>query len=480
MKRCISLGNWNKNYLFIIGSAIALVIYNIITGHTYYEYKFHPTYRNDEENISGHIYIHQCFYYFIIFVFAFLFYIYEEIRDKNRNKIKDNLLKQFEQENFLVKTNSQDLIYKDIYEYPEENQKISDFFAFIIIFLYILVEQAHDIFKRYFVSCDFWMFELIIMAFLNMRMFKINIYKHQIIAIILTLIPVILKFSTIVLLFQDPNNKDNDKDNIINYKYNNTNNFKVLFVVHDFILPIAIVIYLLIITLKAYFLISIKKIMDLKYVSLSKILICYGVFGTFLLLIFSMVASFMPCATRGKDDNYYGLSDYQCKLISDNGKNITTYVENIFMLSEGVVWKHSLIIIFGGIAYGFYKLFIFQIVEYLTPIHVSFSLPIHYFMSKLIFINQTFKKELNIMKYTSKIYWIDLISDLAAIFEFLIYLEIIELNFYGFNLNLRKNIIMRSKNDSKQSKKSNNLGEFASEISDIDSNRTISFSEVYD
>ena len=84
------------------------------------------------------------------------------------------------------------------------------------------------------------------------------------------------------------------------------------------------------------------------------------------------------------------------------------------------------------------------------------------------------------MKYTSKIYWIDLISDLAAIFEFLIYLEIIELNFYGFNLNLRKNIIMRSKNDSKQSKKSNNLGEFASEISDIDSNRTISFSEVYD
>ena len=193
--------------------------------------------------------------------------------------------------------------------------------------------------------------------------------------------------------------------------------------------------------MKAYCLISIKKIMDLKYVSLSKILICYGLFGTFLLLIFSMVASFMPCATRGKDDNYYGLSDYQCKLISDNGKNITTYVENIFMLSEGVVWKHSLIIIFGGIAYGFYKLFIFQIVEYLT---------------------------------------IDLISDLAAIFEFLIYLEIIELNFYGFNLNLRKNIIMRSKNDSKQSKKSNNLGEFASEISDIDSNRTISFSEVYD
>ena len=184
------------------------------------------------------------------------------------------------------------------------------------------------------------------------------------------------------------------------------------------------------------------------------------------------------CSTRGKDENYYGLSDYQCKLISDNGKNITTYVENIFMLSEGVVWKHSLIIIFGGIAYGFYKLFIFQIVEYLTPIHVSFSLPIEYFFTKLLFIYKIFKNELSIMKYTRKIYWIDLISDLSAIFEFLIYLEIIELNFKGFNKNLRKNIIMRSKKDSNQSKKSNN--EFASEISEIDTTRTISFNEVYD
>ena len=480
MKRYITLGNWNKNYLFIIGSAISIIIYYIISGDTYYEYKFNPTYENDEKNIRDQFYIHQCFYYFIIFIFAFIFHIYEEKRDKNINKIKGNLLEQFEEENLLEPNNNRDLIYNNIYKYPEENEKISDFFAFIIIFFYILVEQAHHTFKRYFVSCDFWMFELIIMAFLNMKIFKINIYKHQVIAIILTFIPIILKFATIIILFQDPNNKDKSDNNKINYKYNNSNNFKVLFVVHDFILPIAIVIYFLIITLKAFCLINIKKIMDLKYVSLSKILICYGGFGTLLLLIFSIAASFLPCATRGVEENYYGFSDYQCKLVSKNGTKITTYVENIFLLLEGKVWKHFLIIIFSGIAYGFYKLFIFEIVEYLTPIHVSFSLPIQYFFDKLLFMYQIFKNKFSIMLYTRKIYWFDLVSDLSAIFEFLIYLEIIELNFYGFNANLRKNIIKRSKKDSNSSKKSNNLGELTSEISEVDSNRTISFNEVYD
>ena len=58
------------------------------------------------------------------------------------------------------------------------------------------------------------------------------------------------------------------------------------------------------------------------------------------------------------------------------------------------------------------------------------------------------------MKYTNIIFCIDLSSDLSAIIEFLIYLEIIELNFCGFNKNLRKNIIKRGKIDFKQNRSS--------------------------
>ena len=60
------------------------------------------------------------------------------------------------------------------------------------------------------------------------------------------------------------------------------------------------------------------------------------------------------------------------------------------------------------------------------------------------------------MKYTNIIFFIDLSSDLLAIFEFLIYLEIIEFNFCGFNKNLRKNIIKRGKIDFKQNRSSSN------------------------
>ena len=81
-KSCITFGNWNKRYLYIIGSFISVIIYKIITGYSYYEYKFLYTLGEDAKDISGHLYIHQCFYYFIIFIFSFLFHLYEERKEQ--------------------------------------------------------------------------------------------------------------------------------------------------------------------------------------------------------------------------------------------------------------------------------------------------------------------------------------------------------------------------------------------------------------
>ena len=46
-------------------------------------------------------------------------------------------------------------------------------------------------------------------------------------------------------------------------------------------------------TMNAYILISIKKIMDLKDVSISKLLILYGVIGILFTGLFSLIASFI-------------------------------------------------------------------------------------------------------------------------------------------------------------------------------------------
>ena len=143
----------------------------------------------------------------------------------------------------------------------------------------------------------------------------------------------------------------------------------MLFVVHEHLIAIAFFIYLGIITLKAYVTISIKRIMDLKYVSLTKVLICYGGIGAFLLFIFSLVASFIKCGNES-DINFKGLSSYQCQVKDENNNN--TYVERIqFLFTQGTVWKNILIPFLGGIAFGFYKLFVMLIVQYLTFLSLS-------------------------------------------------------------------------------------------------------------
>ena len=73
--------------------------------------------------------------------------------------------------------------------------------------------------------------------------------------------------------------------------------------------------------------------------------------------------------------------------------------------------------------------------------HKIFTYPIQYFIQKIII---SYKLIGNIpRKFTHQQYGIDITSDIIAFFGFLIYLEIIELNFCKLNYNLRKNIMTR-------------------------------------
>ena len=93
-----------------------------------------------------------------------------------------------------------------------------------------------------------------------------------------------------------------------------------------------------------------------------------------------------------------------------------------------------------------------MIIKFYTPIHVIFSFPVQYFIEKnflliftaIFFSNDLFTKENQLQKFL-----LDVFGDVASIIGFLIYLEIIELNFCGFNYNLAKNIINRGEDDYK-------------------------------
>ena len=429
-KPYITLGNWNKHYIYIILTVISMNIYCIISGFGYHTYQIGIFI--DEEHI-GHLYIHKIIYYLLMLIGSFFYWLYEIKRDKN-------IYKQFNQEGKIEHKNSRNdssLIYHDIYYYG--NKIVSDSFTFITIFLFVLVEHIDRIVHQFFSYGDYWMFELLTMAYLHNKLFNLKIFKHQKLSIYSVSLPVLLKTITIIFFFLDENN--HLKNNEINYKYNDkTTLLKSLFVAHGWLFPIAMISYIIVMFSSSYLIINIKKIIDMKYVSISKLLIIYGLFGTILSQLIALVTTFISCGK--KNDKIYDIYDYICNVID---KNNDRYIDNFKVYFSGTIWKDILYTLIGGIGYNIYILFVFQIIKHLNPIYKSFFAPVTYFIQKLILMYQINSNEPR--KYLNASFFIDFSSDITAIIGFLIYLEIIELNFCEFNKDLRKNIILRAEID---------------------------------
>ena len=314
------------------------------------------------------------------------------------------------------------------------------------------------------------MIELYILAYLNAKMFKIKVYSHQLLAILIGIIPILLKGVILGLTFFDEKNHwDKDDNNHENYKYDtldpNNNKLKSLLVLYWPILIFALVLYFIIATVRSYVLINIKKFMDLKYISLLKILILYSLTGVIFCSLFAMFTTFFRCGEYLNIKNKKNINDYQCNIKYENNKyidNYKAYFNKWVNDDTNDIENEIMFLVFGGVSFFAYKYSTILIVRELTPLHKVFVYPIQYFLQKII-ISYKFIKN-HSKKFIVEQYWIDIVSDIVAFIGFLIYLEIIELNFCKFNYNIRKNIIFRGSNannfltdsSAKESSSSNN------------------------
>ena len=99
------------------------------------------------------------------------------------------------------------------------------------------------------------------------------------------------------------------------------------------------------------------------------------------------------------------------------------------------------------------------VIKFLSPVYAIFALPSYFLIQKIIlgiytlirkhsfFVNDNNKNEYSIYKF-----YCDISGDLLSISGFLIYLEIIELNFCDIDYNLKRNIEKRSEKDLKEMK----------------------------
>jgi hypothetical protein len=174
--------------------------------------------------------------------------------------------------------------------------------------------------------------------------------------------PLILKIVTIILSFFDEN----------------SSTLEILYVPYPWLIPIGIFIYFGMKIMRAYIKTQIKWYMDIKYVSITKLLMIYGIIGTIFYTIICIITTFTECS-KAK------INDYFCETVGDKDKkyfaSFKLYFKDIFLQFP---LQEIILLTIGILGFSFYKFFSLMIIKNLTPIHLVFSLPLFYIMRKII------------------------------------------------------------------------------------------------
>ena len=320
-------------------------------------------------------------------------------------------------------------------------------FLYFIIFLWIIEEHLIELFSVL-KDLDFWMIEIIILSYLYSRMFKEQIYLHHKLIMIVNLLPIILKVFSITFSFKDIYNKERD-DYEYRYppEYEHTK-LKNLYVRFVFLIPVGILIYLILITLRSYVNSNLKVFMDKKNIDAFKLLLIYGSLGTVISFITCLNTTFVDCGNKNEKDIYA----YFCKVQYNDKKYFDSFIAYYHSFKEN---KQSILneIIKNTIAtlsFFIQKYCSIKIFERFNPIYLIFSFPVYYFIQKIILIITTAIKENSFfskdhINYITYKFSLDISGDIFSIIGFLVYLEIIELHFCHLEFNLRRYIMERAK-----------------------------------
>ena len=134
-------------------------------------------------------------------------------------------------------------------------------------------------------------------------------------------------------------------------------------------------------------------------------------------------------------------------------ENFEIYFDKYINAKE--ILREILVIILGFISFFGKQYSSILVIKNLTPAHVIFSIPIVFFLQKIVLISYTTIKVNNIFADTNNNiktnkFLLDLFGDTLSIFGFLIYLEIIILCFCKYDYNIKSNIISRSYTELKE------------------------------
>ena len=367
MKCCIKCHKFNKYFKFILLTSllryfnVCFLGYNFnhsfidVSLPSFLYFCFKKEIVNTE--ISNFRMIEFFFNYIGTFVFSMLFRIYElkvtqerfdsffKLSDsfaqaqikigqlikesyKNEGEIAENILSKFK--NYLLKNNSIGLYI-------------------IISIIWVLDEIIMIVLFYQFKDVDFWFLEILIATFIYSRIFLVQIYKHQIFAIILNLIPTFLKITCLILTATS--SQEIDEKQLI-YRHN------------KLWIAFGIIMHPILTAFISFINCTLKSFLDLKYTTMSQLLIFYSVIGIIISFIICIISTFYPCSTNANDDNNNYLAKIMCP-VKDNDylyfDNFNIYFKAFLNVNITEKILRSLIIIFDSLTFFFLEIFLFII-----------------------------------------------------------------------------------------------------------------------
>ena len=366
MESSIIFGQYNNSYKYIILLILCLLLKDHLFGFVYNNSLLNLKIfsKGKQEDFSKHTLIHHLFCYFGTFIMGFAFFKIEKKINQNESEKEENKNKSDESGNnselISINRSERTTINKSDDSKNESNEekeeplihikpklidysKFPSFKCLMLIFLWIIDEQIlENIYDNILKDLDFWMIELIILAFLDKLMNKNKLYIHKKLVLYLNLFPILFKITAITLSFIDDKNKRNDTEP--DYHYEN-GGLKIIYVVHWILVPFGILTYLCLITLRSYVNLSLKWFMDKKYVSENFLLMIYGFLGTIICSIIACIASFKYCEESQIIKNKNDIYDYLCTIQENTNKEnyIKKYYENfkVYFINFNTDYKEN-------------------------------------------------------------------------------------------------------------------------------------------
>ena len=424
MLKCISFGGRNKYYIYIYLAILFKILSEFIYGSKYIVFDdLRIDFTSVQTELFTHNFIHKIFCYSGILIFSLLFLYIEKKYKKDKKK------------NYSTKTY---------------------LFSLFIVFIWIIDDLLIDVFDSALKGIDFWMLEFFIMYYFNSKISQLNqikLYKHHIMSFMLNIIPLILK---VILIYVDNSlNTSEDKKIYLKYKW---------------FIPVGIIIYLIIYSLNSYIILILRRLIDQGNIGINRLLISYSLIGTLIYSIISIIFTYINCNNK-----------YLCQV----GHETENYLENLklyfssFNKRQGSLAKEIIIEVFvnlfGSLLIYLFKYSSMNIIKYLSTFDMIFLTPAIYFIHKIFL---TIKTKINIgnflnvkdndktFKYTKLC--LDISGDFFSILGFIVFLEIIQFNFCGYNYNTREAISQRADTEIKLLEDSNSASFLIYENGDVD------------